>query len=626
MTGSFLSDAANQVLFLVILAMSLNLLLGFAGQLSMATAAFYGLGGYTCAVMTASGTTLSGSKIIGPGWPFAAGLACAVVLTLLFGLLLALPAARRVRGEYLILLTLAFQFLFSTVASTWVAVTGGPNGIVVPAINLFGWEPASTDQAFWLFLVLTLVVGVGCWWVGASPWGRLLRGIREDEEAVQSLGKPTVWPKSLTFGLTAAIAGGVGAFSVAYTQFVAPGTYDLDLAILVAACVALGGPGNVLGSAVAAVVIGGLRPFLENVGGLSSDTSVPWQSVIYGAILVLGMTFRPQGVIPEGTVLRLRGRGAGLATAAAGGPLVHEPPTPASEATEHRDPDRRAPAVVSPPEPDVEATARDATATLVAKPRNATATREPTVQARGMSKAFGGLHAVEGVDLDLYPGEILALIGPNGAGKTTVFNLLTGAIRPDEGTVRLKGEEITGTPPRHAAERGMVRYFQDVRVFAGMSVRDNVAIAVPGQPGESCWRVLASPRKVAGGEATVREEARRNLEYVGIERLADRIVADLPFGSQKLVAFARSLATGADVLLLDEPTAGVDVASRDAIIALVRQLARAGKAICFVEHSLHVVTELADRVVFMDAGRVIARGTVDEITRRQDLIDLYFGT
>ena len=597
MGGSYIADLASQIAFLVALTVSLNLLLGFAGQMSMATAAFYGLGAYTCAVLTAEGAFQTES-LFAPHLPFFGGFLGAAVVSFLAGLVVAAPAARRVRGDYLILLTLAFHYLVVTVASTWVDLTGGMNGMILPPPSLFGFTFTSTDQTFWLVLVWTALVAAICWKIGGSPFGRILRGIREDEVALQALGKPTVWPKSLTFGVTAAIAGATGAVSASYMQFVAPSTYSLDLAILAAACVTLGGIGNIIGSVVAAIAIGSLRPFLENIGALSTDTAIPWQTVIYGAILVFGMVFRPAGLLPEGTRL-FRAR--------------------------RSDSDRTRPDTMSAPEQSVPGFSN-----VVQLQRGST--DQPVdrssviVEVRNISKSFGGLHAVRNVSFKLHEGEIVALIGPNGAGKSTIFNLMTGALTPDSGDVFLRGVSLLGSNPCKVAKLGMARYFQHVRILEGMTAIDNVALGVPNQAGEKLSRVFLTPVTVARREWEVQKEALNNLRNVGAGDYAGETARELAFGQQKLIAFARLLATGADVLLLDEPTSGVDPRSRQQIIALVRALAKTGKTICIVEHSLHVVSELANRIVFMDAGAVVGEGSVAEITGRRDLVELYFGT
>jgi branched-chain amino acid transport system permease protein len=441
-----------------------------------------------------------------------------------------------------------------------------------------------------------VIASVICWKIGASPFGRLLRGIREDEVALHAIGKPTVWPKSLTFGITAAIAGATGAVSAAYMQFVAPTTYSLDLAILVAACVALGGAGNILGSVVAAIAIGSLRPILESTGLLSSDTSVPWQTVIYGAILVLGMVFRPAGLLPEG--FRIGARRTTTTPAAGGDNVV---------------------ALSGRGEGHVHGGGKE-------KSKGSKSDAEVIVEVRNLSKSFGGLQATRDVSFKLRKGEIVALIGPNGAGKSTIFNQMTGAIRPDKGDVLLRGRSVVGADPVKVAKLGMARYFQHVRILEGMTAIDNVALGVPDQAGENLGRVFLAPASVAKREREVQTEALRQLRNVGADGYADQVARDLAFGQQKLIAFARLLATGADVLLLDEPTSGVDPRSAQQIIELVRGLAESGKTICIVEHSLHVVSELADRIVFMDAGAVVGEGTVEEITGRADLVELYFGT
>jgi branched-chain amino acid transport system permease protein len=422
--------------------------------------------------------------------------------------------------------------------------------------------------------------------------------------------------------MTAGMAGATGALSAAYMLFVAPATYNLDLAVLTAACVALGGPGNVLGSTIAAVIIGGLRPLLENIGGLSSEASVPWQAVIFGCMLVLGIRFRPQGLVPE------RGTGLFRTTLRERISVPQQEARPIEvEAVGQRPPSVREKAVIEFPPRQFARAMRPAGGIAEFPPGEPAEERKiPIVEVRGISKRFGGLQAVDDFSLDLHAGEVVALIGPNGAGKTTVFDLLTARLRPDTGDARLRGKSIVNMSARAIARSGMVRYFQNVRVFGGLTALENVAMGIPRQPGESLARTLTMPLGVWCHERQVREQAIEHLEYVGAADLRNNLVRDLAFGQQKLVAFARLLATGGNVLLLDEPAAGVDPRSAEQIIELVRSLAVARKAICIVEHSVYVVSELANRVIFMDNGRIIAEGTVGEVTSRHDLIDLYFGT
>jgi branched-chain amino acid transport system permease protein len=220
---------------------------------------------------------------------------------------------------------------------------------------------------------------------------------------------------------------------------------------------------------------------------------------------------------------------------------------------------------------------------------------------------------------------VTALVGPNGAGKTTVFNLLTGFLPPDVGAVTLHGREITRLAPWRSVRAGLARTFQDVRLFERMTVLDNVLAAIPGQPGERLGPLFLTPWRARAAERENRARALGYLAFVGLADRADEIAAALAFGEQKLVALARLVATEADVLLLDEPASGVDVQWVHRILDLIRRLAAAGKTVCIVEHNLEVVTAVADRAYFMDAGRIIAEGRPEALMADERLSAIYFG-
>jgi branched-chain amino acid transport system permease protein len=221
---------------------------------------------------------------------------------------------------------------------------------------------------------------------------------------------------------------------------------------------------------------------------------------------------------------------------------------------------------------------------------------------------------------------VTGLIGPNGAGKTTVFNLLTGVIPPDEGTVRLRDQDITGWTLNHIAHAGMARTYQDVRVYPRMSVLENVMLAVPNQPGERLTTALFRPLKTRASEGETVERAVRQLEFVGMADRRHQLVGGLAFGEQKLVALARLLATEADVLLLDEPASGVDIDWVERMLSLITDLRARGKSVCVVEHNLHVVEQVADRIYFMESGHITAEGTMEELMSQERLAEVYFGS
>jgi branched-chain amino acid transport system permease protein len=248
------------------------------------------------------------------------------------------------------------------------------------------------------------------------------------------------------------------------------------------------------------------------------------------------------------------------------------------------------------------------------------------VEVRGLGKAFGGIRAVRDLDMTIEKGKVTGLIGPNGAGKTTIFNLLTGAIRPDGGKVFLNGEDITGRSLNRIANLGMVRSFQDVRVYANLTPLENVLLAVrTSTEGETRAALVA--RGTAAQDTQGRKRiALEYLEFVGLAEKAEHVTGSLPFGEQKLVALARVLAAEPDVLLLDEPASGIDRAWIERIVELVRRLRDLGLAICLVEHNLEVIRAVADRVYFLESGTVTAEGSMDELSRDKRLIEAYFGT
>jgi ABC-type branched-subunit amino acid transport system ATPase component len=232
---------------------------------------------------------------------------------------------------------------------------------------------------------------------------------------------------------------------------------------------------------------------------------------------------------------------------------------------------------------------------------------------------------VQGCSFDVAPGLITGLIGPNGAGKTTVFNLITGFLRADTGSIRYKGEEIAGLPPYRVEARGVVRTFQHLRLWAKMSVLENVLVGCRTPVGENVLTLFLRPARVRAEEAAAHERALQVLEFFGLAARAQELAEDLAYPEQKLLSMARMLATEADVLLLDEPTSGLDTESLARIVPMVRRLVERGKTVLLIEHNMELIAQLSDEVVFLHQGSVIARGRAAEITRDPALTEIYFG-
>lgn len=241
------------------------------------------------------------------------------------------------------------------------------------------------------------------------------------------------------------------------------------------------------------------------------------------------------------------------------------------------------------------------------------------LEVRGVSRAFGGVRAVEDVSLMVRPGEIMALIGPNGAGKTTLLNVLSGVIRPDSGQVIFDGCRTDVLPPHRVARLGLARTFQNLRLFPTLSVLENVA-AVLAHRGAGV-RGLLRP----ASEPALQEAARTLLRRVGLDEVRDAAPRSLPYGLQRQLEIARALALAPRMLLLDEPAAGLTHAEVDAVVRLVRALRDEGRTVLLIEHHMGVVRALADRVAVLDHGQVIALGPLEQVAADPRVVEAYLG-
>ena len=560
----------NMIGLFVILGLSLNLLLGYAGMASMAHAAFFGVGAYT--------TALTARDL---GLPFPLTMLVAVVVAALVAGVVTFPALR-VRGEYLILLTLAFQMVVYGLMLSWVDLTAGRTGIsAIPRPRLFGVTLVTPAQFLPLIALCTAGVFAVAYRIGESPLGRVLKALRDDEVATLAIGKSVLRYKVLVFCVSGGLAAVAAALFAHYQAFINPFSFNLDRSIFIVALVVLGGTANLVGTVVGGIVFVGLPEILRFLQA-RQDIVDAIRNLLFGLLLMLFMRFRPEGFVPE-----------------------HARARPSA-----------------PPRPAERSGSAGADRPPVARPMSA----RPALRAEGLGKSFGGIVAARDLSLTLAPGKITALVGPNGAGKTTVFNLLTGFVIPDSGTVLLNDADVTRVTPWKTVRRGLARSFQDVRLFERMTVLDNVLTAIPGQPGERLGPLFLTPRRVAAAERRNRDKAFDYLAFVGLLDRAGEIASSLAFGEQKLVALARLMATEADVLLLDEPASGIDLHWVQRILDLIRRLAAAGKTVCIVEHNLEVVTAIADHAYFMEAGRIIAEGRPEQLMADRRLGEIYFGT
>jgi ABC-type branched-subunit amino acid transport system ATPase component len=247
------------------------------------------------------------------------------------------------------------------------------------------------------------------------------------------------------------------------------------------------------------------------------------------------------------------------------------------------------------------------------------------LEVAGVNKSFGGLQALRDTDFTVVERRITCLVGPNGAGKTTIFNVITGFLRPDTGHVAFRGDSLDGVRPQAIVRAGIARTFQNLRLFQDLTALDNVLMAMPGQFGETPLAAIFRPLHTARSQRRFRDAARATLDHVGLGARADDHVRNLSYGEQKLLTIARVLATGAELLLLDEPASGLAAGALDAVMALLRRLQAEGKTLLVVEHNTRVVQQIADDVLFLHQGHLMARGTPAEIIADPALAEIYFG-
>ena len=594
-----------------IVLIGLDVTVGYLGQVNLAQAAFLGIGAYTAGILT----TRFGAGI--PVALFAAGGICTGV-----GALLALPALR-LEGPQFALATLSFTALTTTFLNEMEGLTQGAQGLSVARPPLFG-IPLPSRSFFWLCLLLFAVVWVAMRNLLSSQWGRAFEALRDSPIATDAMGVGAYRHKVAAFAFGSGLGGLAGALYAYNFQYLQPQSFVYDLTVIFLLGVVLGGRKSLWGAFVGAALVALLPNLLSNRDlfrvfaaagfgvavaagsrGLARRTTRPFQAIapivatgalVVGAFVVQNtedwrraifalMLFSVVVGLPEGLM--------GFASHALTRLF------------------RIAPPPLPPPAP-----------LDLVLPRRAV-DGAPLLVLRGLRRHFGGVKAVDGVDLTVRAGSVHGLIGPNGSGKSTLVNVLSGLYAPSAGTMELRGAPMPRGSLMGAARAGLARTFQNLQLFSGMTALDNVMVALRG-----AYR-LPLPALLTGlGRAEERAAQARALALLELVDLADRArtpVRDLTYGMQRFLEIARALARSPELLVLDEPAAGLagpDVAKQKEII---RRVHGRGVTIVLIEHHMDVVTELCDVVTVLDGGRVIAEGRPEEVKRHPAVIAAYLG-